>query len=90
MDEYRHIDKMAWRKYLFYVDLIAWGIFAIAVWYTVTNIYFAGMHRAGDQMVLYEESWWRAFTGLAFLVASLAWVFFRFWKHSWRSLQRSF
>lgn len=84
------IDKARWRKYLFYVDMIVWGIFAAAVAYVVGNIYLVGFYEGAERIATHETAWWKAFIGLAFLVGSLAWVFFRFWKNGVTALRRPF
>lgn len=90
MDEFRHVDKHAWKKYLFYIDVVVWGIFAIAVSYLVTNIYLVGFFEGTSDLTMYHNSWWRAFLGLAFAMGSLAWVFFRFWKNGFLAVRRPF
>lgn len=90
MDQSRLMDKTAWRKYLFYIDMVVWGIFAVAVAYVVGNIYVVGYSEAATMRDLHEDSWWRAFIGLAFMVGSLAWVFFRFWRNGYKAMRRPF
>ena len=90
MYEFRQVDKGAWRKYLFYVDMVVWGIFALAVAYVVGNIYLVGFYEGAADLTTHEASWWRAFIGLSFMVAALAWVFFRFWKNGFLALRRPY
>jgi hypothetical protein len=90
MDQSRLLDKTAWRKYLFYTDIVVWGIFAVAVAYVVGNVYLVGYYEGTPQEAIHEASWWRAFIGLAFMVGSLSWVFFRFWKNGYKALRRPF
>lgn len=90
MDQARLMDRTAWRKYLFYIDMVVWGIFAVAVAYVVSNIYLVGFYEDTTQVALHESSWWKAFIGLSFMVASLSWVFFRFWKNGYTAMRRPF
>lgn len=90
MDTAAPIDRQAWRKYLFYVDVLVWGIFALAVAYVVGNIYLVGFYEGANAFSTHEAAWWKAFVGLSFMVGSLAWVFFRFWKNSFMALRRPF
>lgn len=83
------VDRNAWKQYLFYVDMVVWGIFALAIAYVVGNIYLVGYYE-GTTPGMHEGAWWKAFIGLAFLVASLAWVFFRFWKNGFLAMRRPF
>lgn len=90
MVEFASIDKATWRKYLFYIDVLVWGIFATAIAYVVGNIYLVGFYEGANQLGTHETSWWRAFIGLSFFVGALAWVFFRFWKNGFLALRRPF
>ena len=90
MDQSRLMDKTTWRKYLFYTDMIVWGIFAIAIAYVVSNIYLVGYYEGTPQQAIHEASWWKALVGVAFMMGSLAWVFFRFWKNGYKAMSRPF
>lgn len=90
MSDHALLDKTSWRKYLFYVDMVIWGILAVATAYVVGNIYLVGFYEGANDLVTHEAAWWRSFVGLAFLVGSLAWVFLRFWKNGFIALKRPF
>lgn len=90
MDDFRQVDRRAWKKYLFYVDMVVWGIFALSVSYVVGNIYLVGFYEGAAQSMSHEASWWKAFIGLSFMTAALAWVFFRFWKNGFLAIRRPF
>jgi hypothetical protein len=90
MDTPRLMDKAVWRKYLFYVDMLVWGIFAAAVAYVVGNVYLVGFYEGAQDWATHSGFWWRAFVGLSFMVASLSWVFFRFWKNGYKAMRRPF
>ena len=90
MTELRHMDKAAWKKYLFYIDMVVWGIFAVAIAYVVGNMYLVGYFEGKADLSTHEAAWWKAFIGLSFMVASLSWVFFRFWKTGFQAMKRPF
>lgn len=90
MDQPRLMDRASWRTYLFYVDMLVWGIFAVAVAYVVSNVYLVGFYEGEEVWNYHTAAWWRAFIGLSFMVASLAWVFFRFWKNGYKAMKRPF
>ena len=89
MRQISSVDRTSWKQYLFYVDMVVWGIFGLAIAYVVGNIYLVGYYE-GNTPGGHEGAWWKAFIGLSFLVASLAWVFFRFWKNGFLAMKRPF
>ncbi len=89
-DVVRHLDRATWRKYLFYIDMVVWGIFAVAVAYVVSNIYLVGFYEGNADLATHEEKWWRTMIGFSFMMGSLSWVFFRFWRNGYMALRRPF
>jgi len=89
MDEPFQVDRREWRKYLFYIDVIIWAVFAAATAYVIGNVYLAGFE-LGDDRANNDGNWWRVMTGFAFMMGALSWVFFRFWKNGFLALKRPF
>jgi hypothetical protein len=89
-DTFTTIDRQAWRKYLFYIDIVVWAIFAAAVAYVIGNIYLVGFYQGADQPSQHEANWWKALTGVTFMMGALSWVFFRFWKNGFLALRRPY
>lgn len=90
MDDLFQVDRQRWKKYLFYVDVAVWAILAAAAAYVIGNIYLVGFYQGTNALGEHESSWWRALTGLAFLMGALSWVFFRFWKNGFLAVKRPF
>ena len=89
MDEPFQVDRREWRKYLFYIDVVVWAVFAAATAYVIGNVYLAGFELGTDRPDN-DGNWWRVMTGFAFMMGALSWVFFRFWKNGFLALKRPF
>jgi hypothetical protein len=87
---FRSLDKTAWKKYLFYGDMLVWSIFGVATAFMVSNIFVAGWARGELDWGAYSSAWWNSMISLAFMVGSLAWIFFRFWKNGYLAMRRPF
>ncbi len=90
MDDTFQVDRQQWKKYLFYVDVVVWAIFAAAAAYVIGNIYLVGFYEGANELAAHESSWWKAITGVAFMTGALSWVFFRFWKNGFIAIKRPF
>lgn len=98
MNEFQHdkgtvfssIDRRTWKKWLFYGDMIVWCIFVASTALVITNMYLVGWARGEADMVASDNYWFNAMTALGFMVAALAWLFFRFWKNGYLALKRPF
>jgi hypothetical protein len=76
------IDPRKWKKLLFYIDLVVIGIFIISLVFLVEDAYMAGHYFSSDKLecTIYL---WHMIRDTAFLVASLAWIFYRFFRNEY-------
>lgn len=87
---YRYIDRRDWARILFYTDLVVIAICVVSIVLLVINAYSAGY---ALQTAAYAESHaalWKVSIATGFLVGSLAWIFFRFFKNQYVVMQRPF
>lgn len=84
------VDRQAWRKYLFYIDVAVWAILVAAVAYVIGNVYLAGYGLGSTPSNNNDANWWKVLTGFAFMMGALSWVFFRFWKNGFLALRRPY
>lgn len=87
---FRQIDKTQWRRMLFYVDLLVMLTFVVSNIFLVVHAYRAGMHFQAGDFVASNQHMWRVATDTAFVVGSLTWIFFRFFKNQYVAMQRPF
>lgn len=75
-------EKRQIKKWFFYVDLLVVGVFALSLVLLVRDAYAAGFL---DQFVVQEVAnphYWLMLRDAAFLVGSLSWFFYRYFKNS--------
>lgn len=90
VERYRHIDRRQWNKVLFYTDLIVIAIFAVSMILLVVNAYHAGFELQFSRYATSHDALWKVSVATAFLVGSLAWIFFRFFKAQYAVMQRPY
>ncbi|HVL48339.1 MAG TPA: hypothetical protein VM889_07275 [Candidatus Thermoplasmatota archaeon] len=73
-------DRRDTKKILLYVDLAVILVFAVSLVLLVKDAYAAGFYEASAAGERLGQSLWFMARETAFLVASLAWIFFRFFK----------
>ncbi|HHF56124.1 MAG TPA: hypothetical protein ENL42_04325 [Thermoplasmatales archaeon] len=71
-----------WQRWLFYVDVLVIAIFAIATVYMAKDAFWAGYYRAfgSSHINEYGKALWHLARDVAFQVAALAWIFYRFFR----------
>jgi hypothetical protein len=80
-------EKSEIKKWFFYVDIVVIGIFALSLVLLVRDAYAAGMV---DSYVVQDAAnghYWNMMRDAAFLVGSLSWIFYRYFKNSVKVLQ---
>lgn len=80
-------EKREIKKWFFYVDILVIGIFALSLILLVRDAYAAGWV---DSYVIQDQvngAYWRMMRDAAFLVGSLSWFFYRYFKNSVKVLQ---
>lgn len=89
LDEARRVDRATWRRYLFYVDLAVFAVFALALILLVRHTFLAGqLYDAGDWAAL-DAMWLLAGDG-AFLVGALGWIVYRFFRNQYLVMLRPY
>lgn len=89
MNQYRYLDRQEWGRVLFYTDLIVMAVFVVSVVLLVVNAYVAGMRLEAGEYGMSHRALWNVAIATGFMVASLAWIFFRFFKHQYDALRRA-
>lgn len=82
-----HYERRDVKRFLLYVDLVVVAIFVTALVLLVKDAYAAGFYEATASGENLGQNLWYMARETAFLVASLAWIFFRFFKDKITELQ---
>jgi hypothetical protein len=86
----QQIDKQAWNKVSFYIDIIVFIVIAIAIYFVIQNSYeagkIAGVQFGGDQL---SSAWFNVARDIAFLAFGLAWIFFRLYTYRGQIARRN-
>lgn len=90
ISDLQQIERDTWRKYLFYIDLAAIAIFAIALIVSIRHAFFAGMWYEQGEIVLAGQNLWLLVGDMVFLTGSLAWIFYRFFRNQYLVLTRRY
>jgi hypothetical protein len=80
-------EKSQIKKWFFYVDILVIGVFALSLVLLVRDAYSAGWL---DSYVIQDHvngAYWLMLRDAAFLVGSLSWFFYRYFKNSVKVLQ---
>lgn len=84
------IDRATWRKYLFYLDLVVFAVFALSLVYLVRHTWIGGGAFATGDTSASMRLQWQVATDVAFLVGSLSWIVYRFFRNQYLVLTRRF
>jgi hypothetical protein len=87
---YRYIDRRDWARVLFYTDLVVIAICVVSIVLLVTNAYYAGYWLQTADYTAGHAALWKVTIATGFLVGSLAWIFFRFFKNQYVVMQRPY
>lgn len=97
MQELQRLDRHTWRRYLFYIDLVVIGIFAVSLILLVRHTYHAGQYRMQHILQpeqgawgLHSEALWAVVADTALLVGSMMWIFYRFFRNEYLVMTRRF
>lgn len=88
LDDLQRIDRATWRRYLFYVDLVVIAVFALSLTLLVRHSFQAGQLVARDELNASTQALWLVVSDTAFLVASLSWIFYRFFRNQYLVMTR--
>ena len=72
-------EKGDFKKIFLYLDILVMAIFAVSLVVLIRDAYVAGFYeqRAAD---LYSINFWAMLRDAVFVVGSLAWIFFRYFR----------
>jgi hypothetical protein len=82
-----NLEKRDVKKMFFYVDIVVIGIFALSLVMLVRDAYAAGFLDSYLVQSTANVSYWNMMRDAAFLVGSLSWIFYRYFKNSVKVLQ---
>ena len=79
------LEKRDFKKIFLYLDMLVIAFFAVSLVMLVRDAYVAGFYeqRVGD---LYSMNFWSMLRSAVFVVGSLAWVFFRYFRFQVQAL----
>ncbi len=72
-------EKKEFKRMFLYVDVLVLGVFAIALIMLVRDAYVAGYWESRD-LAHHSQQYWYMMRDVVFLVASLGWIFVRYFK----------
>lgn len=85
----RKVDRATWRRYVFYVDLAVFAVFALALILLVRHTFLAGqLYDDGDWGTL--DTMWLIVGDAVFLVGALGWIVYRFFRNQYLALARPY
>lgn len=80
-------EKREIKRWFFYVDLLVIGIFCLSLVALVRDAYQAGFLDSYLVQETVNANYWNMLRDAAFLVGSLSWIFYRYFKNSVKVLQ---
>ncbi len=89
LEDAHRVDRTSWRRYVFYVDLAVFAVFAVALILLVRHSFLAGQaYQDGDWAAL--DTLWLVAGDTAFLVGALGWIVYRFFRNQYLILTRPY
>jgi hypothetical protein len=80
-------EKRQMKKWFFYIDILVVGVFALSIVLLVRDAYAAGFLDSYVKQETANVAYWLMLRDAAFLVGSLSWFFYRYFKNSVKVLQ---
>jgi len=90
MEAAQRIDRATWKRYLFYLDLCIIAVFAVSLILLVRHSFLGGQWYERGELQQTTDLLWMIVADAAFLVASLAWIFYRFFRNQYLVMTRKF
>lgn len=87
---YSYIDRRDWARVLFYTDLIVIAVFMVSLILLVVNAYHAGYALQFTKYADSHTALWKVTVATGFMVGSMAWIFFRFFKNQYLAMKRPY
>ena len=76
------VERASWRRTLFYVDLAVFALFGIAIVLVVRHSFLGGqLYQRGD-LDGTSDALWLVVGDTVFLVGSLGWILYRFFRNA--------
>ncbi len=89
-EDIQRVDRRTWDRYLFYTDLVIFTIFSLSLILLVRHTFLAGQdYNAGD-LSSANRALWLVVGDTVFLVGSLAWIVYRFFRNQYIVLTRRY
>jgi hypothetical protein len=73
------LEKRDFKKIFLYLDILVIAIFAVSLVLLVRDAYVAGFYEQ-RVMDLYSVNFWAMLRDAVFVVASLSWIFYRYFR----------
>ena len=80
-------EKGQIKQWFFYVDILVLGVFCLSLVMLVRDAYAAGFTDSFVVQRSVNAAYWNMMRDAAFLVGSLSWFFYRYFKNSVKVLQ---
>ncbi|RLF62387.1 MAG: hypothetical protein DRN16_01675 [Thermoplasmata archaeon] len=87
-ERFNQIERKTWRKWLFYIDIIIIAIFVISLVFLAEDAYYAGFYYGGGKTSVAQKQMWYVVRDASFITATLAWLFYRFFRNQFLLLRR--
>lgn len=84
----QRLGRANWRRNIFYIDLVVLGVFVVALILLVRHTFVAGQFYERGAFDSSTTALWLVVGDTAFLVAALAWIFYRFFRNQYLVLTR--
>lgn len=88
--DFQRVDRPTWRKYLFYIDLAVFAIFIISMILVTRHAFLGGLYYARNEHLVSTETLWLVVADTVFLVSSLCWIIYRFFRNQYLVLTRKY
>lgn len=86
----QRVDRQTWRRYLFYVDLAVFAVFAISLILLVRHAFLGGQYYNEGNFDQGTDALWYVVADTVFVVASFCWIVYRFFRAQYIVLTRRF
>ena len=79
-------EKRDFKKMFLYLDMLVIGIFAVSLVVLIRDAYVAGFYEQRVES-LFTENFWAMLRDAVFVVGSLSWIFYRYFRNQISAFQ---